>query len=128
MVLFLFGRAKDGCCYMAMKKVRRIPRNYRGSLPTGRHIETLLPALLERVTKNYEERGDLIRAAWPNVVGERVASMTEAFSFQYGILKVNVRNSTLYSLLSKHEKSRLLTELRSLFPSVTIRDIFFRIK
>jgi len=105
----------------------RTPRNYDGIQPTGKHIQQLLPELLKQVGEVYQDRPDLILAAWAEVIGERFAPMARAVSFHSGILTVKVKNSTLHSLLSQTEKPRLLKSLREKFPSVAIRNITFRI-
>lgn len=95
--------------------------------PTSKSLKDLLPKFLERVTKSHEQRGDLILAAWPEVIGEKHAPMTEAASFDRGVLTVKVKNTTLYSLLLHHEKFRLLKNLKERFPKAEIRNIIFRI-
>jgi hypothetical protein len=105
----------------------RTPRNYDGIQPTGKHIKQLLPEILKQVGEIYQDRPDLILAAWPEVVGERFAPMAQAVSFNSGILMVKVKNSTLHSVLSQEQKPRLLKSLREKFPSVAIRNIMFRI-
>lgn len=107
--------------------MKRTPRNYRGTQPTGKAISDLLPSILQRMGEACQERPDLVLAAWPEVIGNQLAPMAKAVSFQEGVLVVKVANSTLYSLLSQHEKSKLLQRLRNQFPKVTIRNIIFRI-
>jgi hypothetical protein len=81
---------------------------------------------MSQIGSAYQERGDLILAAWPAVIGERHAPMTQAVAFVGGVLTVRVRNSTLYSLLVQHERSRLLKALRTQFPQTAIHNIVFR--
>ncbi|MFI5334333.1 MAG: DUF721 domain-containing protein [Chlamydiales bacterium] len=95
--------------------------------PTGKKLKDLLPGFLAAISKNYKERPDLILAVWPEVIGEKLAPMTEALSFHEGILTVKVKNSSLHSLLVQHERSKLLKRLREKFPSSEIRNINFRI-
>lgn len=104
----------------------RTPRNYDGIQPTGKPIQELLPGLLKQMGEVYKDRPDLILAAWPEIIGERFAPMTQAVSFDSGILTVKVKNSTLHSLLSQNEKPGLLKILRDRFPSVVIRNLLFR--
>ncbi|MBS3904979.1 MAG: DUF721 domain-containing protein [Simkania sp.] len=105
----------------------RTSRNYDGTRPTGQEIKKLLPELLGRIGAQQRERPDLVLAAWPEIIGPRLASYAEAVSFREGILIIKVKNSTLYSLLSEHEKPRLLKSLQEKFPSVTIKNLIFRI-
>lgn len=105
---------------------KRTPRNYEGIIPTGKPIAELLPAILRKMGHAFEIRADLILAAWADVIGEKMAPMTQAVSFQEGILTVKVKNSTLLSLLTQHEKPRLLQSLREKFPTVKFMNINFR--
>jgi hypothetical protein len=98
-----------------------------GSDLTNKQLKDLLPKVLGNIGAVYRDRPDLILAAWPQIIGEKLASMAQAISFEKGILVVKVRNSTLYSLLSQHERGRLLKSLRGKFPSVEIKNIHFRI-
>lgn len=95
--------------------------------PTSKHLRQVLPRVMREINKLHIERPDLILAAWPSLVGDRVASMTSAVSFVEGILTIKVRNSSLLSLLAQHERPRLLRELKKKFPSATIQNIRFRI-
>ena len=105
---------------------RRLPRGYAGTETTGRHIRDVLPSVLKEIGANFQDRPDLILATWSQIIGQKLAPMTQAVSFEGGLLFVKVKNSSLYSLLSQHERPRLLRELRQKFPSVTIRNIIFR--
>jgi hypothetical protein len=105
----------------------RTQRHYDGTKPTGKEIKNLLTDLLGKIGESQENRYDLILAAWPELIGKKLAPYTEASSFRDGILTVKVKNSTLYSLLSQHEKPRLLKSLQEKFPSVTIKNLIFRI-
>lgn len=106
---------------------RRTPKNYDGSELTSHHIRDLIPQVLRGIGEVFKERPDLILEAWPQVIGPQLATMTQAFSFQNGILLVKVKNSTLHSLLSQHERPRLLRNLREKFPKTMIKNIYFRI-
>jgi hypothetical protein len=87
----------------------------------------LLPSVLAKVGEVYQQRSDLILAMWPEIIGERLATMTQAISFSEGVLVVKVKNSTLHSLLSQNEKLRILNLLRQKFPHAEIKNINFRI-
>jgi hypothetical protein len=94
---------------------------------TSRQLKDLLPKVLGDIGAMHQDRPDLVVAAWPHVIGEKLAAMTRATSFEQGILYVKVNNSILYSLLAQHERGRLLKNLREKFPSVGIKNIHFRI-
>ena len=107
--------------------MKRIPKHYNGNKPTGRHLKDLLPEIMTQITGKVDENPREILDAWVQTVGPKISKMARAVSFESGVLKVKVENSTLYSLLTLHEKERLLSELRKQFPKVTIRNILFRI-
>lgn len=102
------------------------PKGYDGSKVTSHTIKDLLPVVLRHVSKVYGERGDLIIDAWSEIIGTNLAGMTQAVAFEEGILYVKVRNSTLYSLLSQHDKPRIVRKLRQKFPGNNIRTVVFR--
>ena len=95
--------------------------------PTGKRICDILPNLLKEIKVKRAERPDLLLLAWPEIVGKRFETMTEAVSFFNGILTVKVKNSTLLSLLSTHEKPRLMKKIKEKFPECTLKNIVFRI-
>ncbi len=106
---------------------RRTPKDYDGTKTTMRQMREMLPAVLGGVQKVYHDRSDLILAAWPEIIGAQLAQMTQALSFNNGVLIVKVRNSTLHSLLSQqHDKSRIIVKLRQRFPQIEIKTVVFR--
>lgn len=104
----------------------RKPKNYDGPGVTTHRVSDVLTHVLSKIGQNYEGRPDLLLAAWPDVVGQTLAKMTVATSYQDGILFVKVKNSTLYSLLNQNDKPRLLNILRKRFPKMVIKTIVFR--
>lgn len=110
-----------------MSGFRRTPRNYDGTAITTHRISELLPKVLGRIEKVYSDRPDLILASWPEIIGPQLATMTRAISFGYGILLVKVSNSTLYSLLSRIERPKLLRRLQERFPTAYVKDIHFKL-
>lgn len=109
------------------KSYFRTPKQYDGTQVTTRRMTDLLPVVLAKIGGVYQQRADLILALWPELIGPKLASMTQAVAFTDGVLVVKVKNSTLHSLLSQNEKSRLLSLLRQKFPHVEIKNIYFRI-
>lgn len=105
----------------------RTPKNYDGNKLTTHRFTDVLPSVLEQITANFKERPDLILATWPEIIGPKLAPMTQAVSFKDGVLTVKVKNSTLYSILSQNDKPKLLMALQKKFPSVFIKTILFRI-
>jgi len=112
---------------LAKKFLKRTPKGYDDIAPTGKELADLLPQWLSKAGAQFQERPDLILLAWPEVIGERLAPMTQAVSFMEGVLTVKVRNSSLYSLLVQQEKLKLQRRLQERFPSVQIRNIIFRL-
>jgi len=109
------------------KSSRRNPRGYDGTETTSRQIGDVLPGLMSKMNRVSRDQPHLILNAWPEVIGQRLASMTKADSFTDGVLFVKVANSTLHSLLSQHDKKKILANLRKRFPNSSIRNIMFRI-
>ena len=72
------------------------------------------------------ERPDLILAAWSDIIGPKLAPMTQAVSFYDGKLFGKVKNSTLFSLLNQHDKPKLLFKLKQQFPKHNIKNIVFK--
>lgn len=112
---------------MKKKGYRRTPKYYDGADVTTHRLADVMPRILDEIVQVFADRPDLILAAWPDVIGPHLAPMTEATSFDRGVLTVKVKNSTLYSLLNQHDKPKLLERLRSKFPKVEIKTILFRI-
>lgn len=106
---------------------KRTPRGYDGSKTTTHHVSSLVSLALAGIGESYQERPDLVLAAWPAVVGQQFAGMTHAVSLVDGVLVVKVMNSTLHSVLSLYEKTRILNHLRQRFPKTQINNIIFRI-
>jgi len=98
-----------------------------GAEGSFQHIRKLLPRLFNDICRTYDDRPDLILASWPEIIGPTFSPMTQPLSFYQGILTIKVKNSTLYSLLSQHEKNRLLKNLREKFPRTEIKTIHFRL-
>lgn len=84
----------------------------------------LLPNIMSEIEKKNTDPREAIFLFWKELMGEKMAPMTEVISFKDGILTVKVKNSTLYSLLQQHEKPRLKARLQEKF---SIRDIMFRV-
>ena len=105
----------------------RTPKNYNGTQPTSRRVADLLSSALSKLRENCQERPDLLLASWPEIIGPKHAPMTQAVSFCEGVLTVKVKNSALHSLLSRHDKHRILAAIQQRFPKANIQNIVFRI-
>ena len=102
-------------------------KKFNSTAVTSRTLTDILPQVFSKITSSYANKGILVLAAWPKVIGPALEGMTKAESFRDGILYVKVKNSTLYSLLCQFEKNRLLKILQDMFPQVVIKTISFRI-
>lgn len=107
--------------------MKRTPRYYDGIKPTNKQLVHLLPEWLSEMQKKLQDKPDLVLLSWKELVGEKIAPMTEALSFVDGVLTIKVKNSTVYSLLVQYESARLQKELQKRFPSVIIKRIVFRL-
>lgn len=105
----------------------RTPRNYDGIECTNRQVSAIAPTLLRDVHQHVKNNSALVLASWPTVIGPQLASMTQAVAFTEGVLVVKVKNSTLYSLLTRHDKPKLLKKMKEQFPKINLKDIVFRV-
>lgn len=109
------------------RKIRRTPRGYDGPGVTTHRFADVLSSVLATIGDTYHERPDLVIASWPEIIGPKLAPMTQVVSFHEGVLTIKVKNSTLYSLLNQHDRPRILNNLRQKFPRVRITNLVFRI-
>jgi hypothetical protein len=106
---------------------RRLPKNYDGTSITTHKMSDLLGVVVDQIRDKYKENPGMVLEAWPEVIGSKLAGMTQAVSFDEGVLTVKVKNSTLHSLLSLNDKPRIMASIKSKFPGVLIKNIVFRI-
>lgn len=104
----------------------RTPKNFDGIKSTSHRMGDVLPGVLLGISERFKDRPDVVLGAWPSLIGEKLAPMTEPLSFNEGTLVVKVKNSTLYSLLVQKERSRLLGALKKQFPNIEIRALHFK--
>ncbi len=102
------------------------PKTHHSTSVTSKNLSHLLPQFLKQVGSIYQNRPDLVIAAWPEVIGLELAKMTRVLSFIDGVLIVTVKNATLFSLLSQNDRPRILKNLREKFPQTSIKTIIFR--
>lgn len=124
--MLCFGWIYGSLLFMKKNSPQRTPRNYNGTSITTHRVGDLLAGVLSGINNVYQHRPDLILLAWPQVIGPKLASMTEALSFTEEVLTIKVRNSTLHSLLTR-DKYRILGAVKQKFPKTNIRNIIFRI-
>lgn len=90
-------------------------------------MRDILPQILNRISTNFDQQPYLVISSWPEIVGERVAKMTQAISFSDGVLMVRVNNSPLYTLLHQYDKPQIVKKLRQRFPQTLIKTVLFRL-
>lgn len=95
-------------------------------LTTNKLVKDFLPDFLQDIEKKYLKSPKLVIEYWPKIIGKRLAPMTKVISFENNILYVSVKNSTLYSILTLHEKERILKLLQEKFSRDAIKNIIFK--
>ena len=90
-------------------------------------ISALLPMILDEIEDTYSKQPGRILNTWPEIIGPKLALLTEASFLKKGVLLVKVKNSALYSLLQQHEKKRLLNALQEKFSKEAVCNIVFRL-
>lgn len=98
------------------------PRGYRGKKSTNHSAKGLVGKWLSTISGT--NASDEIIAAWPEIVGPKFATMSEAVGLYEGVLRIRVKNSTLYTLFVQYEKERLRSELQARF--TLVKDIDFK--
>ena len=102
----------------------RTPRNYFGTQNPAKQMSDLLPEIIVDLGRKIKDPREEIYQFWRDLMGEKMAPLTQPVSFVDGVLTVKVKSSTLYSLLAGPEKARLLRALQEKF---SIRNLVFRV-
>jgi hypothetical protein len=102
----------------------RTPRNYFGTQNPAKQVSDLLPEIVAELSRKIKDPREEIYQFWRDLMGEKMAPLTQPISFVDGVLTVKVKSSTLYSLLVTHERPRLLARLQEKF---SIRNLVFRV-
>ncbi len=103
---------------------RRSPWQQQGTRLSTKKISDLLPEVISDIGRRGRLDREAVYALWASLLGEKMAPLTEPISLADGVLTIKVKSATLYSLLSVHEKARLLKLLKEKFP---IRDLQFKV-
>lgn len=102
----------------------RTQRNYSGVQNPAKKVADLLPDMLNDLGRKVKDPREEIFRFWSELMGEKMAPLTEPISLIDGVLTVKIKSSTLYSLLVAHERQRLLERLKEKF---SIRNLIFRV-
>ncbi len=100
----------------------RTPRNYSGVENPSKKMADLLPGILNDLGRKVGDQKEEVFRFWKELIGEKMAPLTDPISLVDGVLTVKVKSSTLYSLLVTHERPRLLGRLQEKF---SIRNLKF---
>ncbi len=100
---------------------------YKNVKPTSKHLKDLLGGFERHLKEMSLIPTEDILGYWPKIVGDNISEMTKAVEFRDGTLFVLVNNSSLYTLLTLHEKHKLLKLLKDKFPSIVFKNIQFRL-
>ncbi len=100
-------------------------RPFRTNQNTIKPIKEFLPKILTDIDSKYARNPKRIIDSWPEMIGPKVARMTQVVSYDEGVLKVKVNSSTLYSILRGVEKKNILMKMQNAFSIRAIRDIIF---
>jgi hypothetical protein len=106
--------------------LKRCPRNYYGKEFPHKNIRSILPKIVDKIEKKACSKDKVIVDFWPKIVGEKLARLTKATSFEEGVLHVIVKSNTLYSLLVQHERKKLIKLYQEKFPHAFIKNIYFK--
>jgi predicted nucleic acid-binding Zn ribbon protein len=109
------------------KSNKRTKKNYDGINWPVKELKNILPSMISEISQKNKKNPLTIQREWKNIIGEKLAPMTEVERFEDGKLIVKVKSSTLHSLLCQHEKQKLLTILQKKYSKETVRDIIFRV-
>ncbi len=93
---------------------------------TSKKLGEILPHVVAKLQAVVSLQPQAIVDAWAEIIGPNLAPMTRAVRFENGALFVNVKNSTLLSLLEQ-DKQKLLEQYKIKHPGIQIRNIMFRI-
>ena len=71
---------------LVVHSYRRTPKGYDSTGTTSHRISDLLPDVLAKIGGKYQDRGDLVMAVWPSLIGPQLAPMAQAVAFSNGTL------------------------------------------
>lgn len=94
---------------------------------SNKHLKDLLNTALTEIKTTQIIRPDQVLRAWNRIIDPNWTHMTEAISFEKGVVMINVKNTALYSFLVQVEQYKLLQRLRQECPHIEIKNIVFRI-
>lgn len=103
---------------------RRTPKNYEGTDLTTHRLGDILPLALSQISSTYQIQPIVILQAWPEVIGARLSSMSQAVSFCNGVLIIKVKNSLCFELLHRDSLKIYLAMVQK-FPNAGIKKINF---
>jgi hypothetical protein len=94
-------------------------------IPKHKLMKNVAGSVLKNIEEKLDKDPQKIIDSWPQMIDQKLVSMTKAVSFEKGVLVVKVLSSTLHSLLSTYEKKKILQKLQKKFSIV--QNIIFKI-
>ena len=94
----------------------------------NKKLKDVILKVVEDVESKHKKNPKEIMNFWYKIIQKEFASMTKPKKFENDALIVYVKNSTLYSVLVKYEKDKLLKKLQKKFSKEIIKNIIFRME
>jgi Protein of unknown function (DUF721). len=107
--------------------MKRTPYGYNGTQKTTILLSSLLPNVVKHLNHETADLQQAMILAWPNLVGERIATMTKILKVDYGTITVAVSNPSLHQVL-RTEKPKLLKAIQARLPQLKCHNIVFCIR
>ena len=92
---------------------------------TNKFLKDLLKTHQKELTKSASPEMDL-QQVWSQIVGAKMAQVTEVKSLNQGILVIKVASAPLSQLLSTTERPKILAKIKSDYPHLKIKNVVFR--
>ena len=89
-----------------------------------RRLDSVLKDVLDDLEESQNEDTLIVRDAWPQLVGQQIASHSMPVSLEHRVLSVNVDHPGWMPELKRMERI-LLQKLQSKYPDLRIRQLRF---
>ena len=98
-------------------------RGYREPAKIG----DLLPGVLRSLRPKRRGLLKSVRAAWPEIVGKKVAARSRIASLNEGVLRIELESAPLKQHLSTFKNVEILKELKKRFPNAALSGIRYAV-
>ena len=89
-------------------------------------LAELLPALLQEHMNRPEIREEMVKIAWKQCVGQKIRAASTPFSFENGILVVEVSHSQWKSILASM-KDEIVGKINRYLGKAFLKDLKIRV-